>query len=41
MHVLQSIKKGEKVPGIMYTGLDLVTKNNVGRLLKVTASPAG
>jgi len=28
------IKKGEKVPEIVYTGLDLVTKNNVAELLK-------
>jgi len=34
MDVLQSIKKGEKVPEIIYTGLDLVTKDKVGQLLK-------
>jgi ribose transport system substrate-binding protein len=34
MDVLQSIKKGEKVPEIIYTGLDLFTKDNVGQLLK-------
>jgi ribose transport system substrate-binding protein len=34
MDVLRSIKKGEKVPEIIYTGLDLVTKDNVGQLLK-------
>ncbi|KJC36665.1 sugar ABC transporter substrate-binding protein [Bradyrhizobium sp. LTSP885] len=34
MDVLLAIKKGEKVPEIIYTGLDLVTKDNVGQLLK-------
>ena len=34
MDVLLAIKKGEKVPEIVYTGLDLVTKDNVGQLLK-------
>ena len=34
MDVLLAIKKGEKVPEIVYTGLDLVTKDNVAKLLK-------
>ncbi len=34
MDILLAIKKGEKVPEIVYTGLDLVTKDNVGQLLK-------
>jgi ribose transport system substrate-binding protein len=34
MDVLLAIKKGEKVPEIVYTGLDLVTKDNVAQLLK-------
>ena len=34
MDTLVAIKKGEKVPEIVYTGLDLVTKDNVGQLLK-------
>jgi ribose transport system substrate-binding protein len=34
MDVLLAIKKGEKVPEIIYTGLDLVTKANVAQLLK-------
>src|SRR3954465_2906950 len=34
MDVLLAIKKGEKVPEIIYTGLDLVTKDNVAQLLK-------
>ena len=34
MDTLVAIKKGEKVPEIIYTGLDLVTKDNVGQLLK-------
>src|SRR5262245_18159961 len=34
MDVLLKIKKGEKVPEIVYTGLDLVTKDNVAQMLK-------
>jgi ribose transport system substrate-binding protein len=34
MDVLLAIKKGEKVPEIIYTGLDLVTKDNVAAMLK-------
>ena len=34
MDVLLGIKKGEKVPEVIYTGLDLVTKDNVAQLLK-------
>jgi hypothetical protein len=34
MDILLAIKKGEKVPEIVYTGLDLVTKENVAQLLK-------
>ncbi|HXQ04500.1 MAG TPA: sugar-binding protein [Bradyrhizobium sp.] len=34
MDTLLAIKKGEKVPEIVYTGLDLVTKDNVAQLLK-------
>ena len=34
MDILLAIKKGEKVPEIVHTGLDLVTKENVGQLLK-------
>ncbi len=34
MDVLLKIKKGEKVPEVVYTGLDLVTKDNVATLLK-------
>jgi ABC-type sugar transport system substrate-binding protein len=34
MDVLQSIKKGEKVSKIIYTGLDPVTKDNVGQRLE-------
>jgi ribose transport system substrate-binding protein len=34
MDVLLAIKKGEKVPEIVYTGLDLVTKDNVAQMLK-------
>jgi ribose transport system substrate-binding protein len=30
---LLAIKKGEKVPDVIYTGLDLVTKDNVAQLL--------
>jgi ribose transport system substrate-binding protein len=33
MDTLLAIKKGEKVPEVIYTGLDLVTKDNVGKLL--------
>ena len=29
-----AIKKGEKVPEIVYTGVDLVTKNDAAELLK-------
>jgi ribose transport system substrate-binding protein len=32
--ILLAIKKGEKVPEIVHTGLDLVTKENVAQLLK-------
>ena len=32
--ILLAIKKGEKVPEIVYRGLDLVAKNNVAELLK-------
>lgn len=34
MDTLLAIKKGEKVPEIVYTGLDLVTKDNVAQILK-------
>jgi ribose transport system substrate-binding protein len=34
MDTLLAIKKGEKVPEVIYTGLDLVTKDNVAQLLK-------
>jgi ribose transport system substrate-binding protein len=34
MDTLLAIKKGEKVPEIVYTGLDLVTKDNVAQMLK-------
>jgi ribose transport system substrate-binding protein len=34
MDALLAIKKGEKVPEVIYTGLDLVTKENVAQLLK-------
>ena len=34
MDILLAIKKGEKVPEIVYTGLDLVTKDNVAHMLK-------
>jgi ribose transport system substrate-binding protein len=34
MDTLLAIKKGGKVPEIVYTGLDLVTKDNVSKMLK-------
>jgi ribose transport system substrate-binding protein len=34
MDTLLAIKKGGKVPEIVYTGLDLVTKDNVAKMLK-------
>lgn len=34
MDALLAIKKGGKVPEVIYTGLDLVTKDNVAQLLK-------
>ena len=34
MDVLLAIKKGEKMPEIVYTGLDHVTKDNVAQMLK-------
>lgn len=34
MDTLLAIKKGEKAPEIVYTGLDLVTKDNVAQMLK-------
>ena len=34
MDALLAIKKGEKIPEIIYTGLDLVTKDNVAQMLK-------
>lgn len=34
MDTLLAIKKGQKVPEIIYTGLDLVTKDNVAQMLK-------
>ena len=34
MDILLAVKKGEKVPEIVYTGLDLVTKDNVAQILK-------
>jgi ribose transport system substrate-binding protein len=34
METLLKIKKGEKVPEIIYTGLDVVTKDNVAKFLK-------
>jgi len=34
MDTLLAIKKGEKVPEIVYTGLDLVSKDNVAQMLK-------
>ncbi len=33
MDILLAIKKGEKVPEIVYTGLDTVTKDNVAKML--------
>jgi ribose transport system substrate-binding protein len=34
MDTLLALKKGQKVPEVIYTGLDLVTKDNVAQLLK-------
>jgi ribose transport system substrate-binding protein len=34
MDTLLAIKKGQKVPEIVYTGLDIVTKDNVAKMLK-------
>jgi len=34
MDTLLAIKKGAKVPEVIYTGLDLVTKDNVAQMLK-------
>src|SRR5436305_9578178 len=34
MDTLLAIKKGQKVPETIYTGLDLVTKDNVAKMLK-------
>ena len=34
MDALLALKKGEKIPDVIYTGLDLVTKDNVAQLLK-------
>jgi ribose transport system substrate-binding protein len=34
MDTLLAIKKGQKVPEVVYTGLDLVTKDNVATMLK-------
>ena len=34
MDALLALKKGEKIPEIIYTGLDLVTKDNVAAMLK-------
>jgi ribose transport system substrate-binding protein len=34
MDTLLAIKKGQKVPEIVYTGLDVVTKDNVAKMLK-------
>src|SRR3569832_1972609 len=34
MDALLAIKKGQKVPEIIYTGLDIVTKDNVAKMLK-------
>jgi ribose transport system substrate-binding protein len=34
MDALLAIKKGEKIPEVIYTGLDLVTKDNVAQMLK-------
>ena len=34
MDTLLAIKKGQKVPEVIYTGLDLVTKDNVAQMLK-------
>ena len=34
MDTLLAIKKGEKVPDVIHTGLDLVTKDNIGDFLK-------
>jgi len=34
MYTLLAIKKGGKVPEVIYTGLDLVTKDNVAQMLK-------
>ena len=34
MDTLLAIKKGQKVPEIVYTGLDLVSKDNVAQMLK-------
>jgi ribose transport system substrate-binding protein len=34
MDTLLALKKGQKVPEVIYTGLDLVTKDNVAQMLK-------
>ena len=34
MDTLLAIKQGQKVPEIVYTGLDVVTKDNVVKMLK-------
>lgn len=34
MDALLAIKKGQKVPEIIYTGLDVVTKDNIAKMLK-------
>jgi len=34
MDTLLAIKKGQKVPEIIHTGLDVVTKDNVAKMLK-------
>lgn len=34
MDTLLAIKKGQKVPEVIYTGLDMVTKDNVAQMLK-------
>ena len=34
MDTLLAIKKGEKVPDVIHTGLDLVTKDNVNTFMK-------
>src|SRR5262249_16756870 len=39
MDTLLAIKKGQKVPEIIYTGLDLVTKDNVSTMLRWERSP--